>query len=132
MKRARTGLSLLEVIVAAAILGIAMAVIGNFVHLGSLSAGQSKWISEAQILCDTKMAEVSSGVLPLQNNSGSSILEDPGWVYSVEVQSSNIEGLLSVTVTVQRAGSSASNLTPFSLMRLIPDPDYEPEIEIIQ
>ncbi|MGI9519707.1 MAG: prepilin-type N-terminal cleavage/methylation domain-containing protein [Pirellulaceae bacterium] len=131
MRLARNGLSLLEVIVAAAILGLAMAAIGNFVHLGSMSASQSKWISEAQILCDTKMAEISAGVLPLQNNGGSTVLEDPNWMYTVEVQSSNIDGLLSVTVTVQRAGGSG-NLMPVTLMRLMPDPDYEPEISIIQ
>ena len=132
MSRHRRGLSLLEVIVAASILGLAMAVLTNFVHLGAMNASQSKWISEAQILCDTKMAEISAGVLPLQNNGGSTIPEDPQWIYSVEVQSSNIDGLLSVTVTVQRADAGSTILMPVTLMRLMPDPDYQPEISIIQ
>ena len=122
----------MEVIMAIAIMGMAMVIIGNMVFLGSRSAAKSKWNSEAQILCDTKMAEIASGVLPLQNNSGSSVPENPNWVYSVEVQSSNLEGLLSVTVTVQQSPSVTSFATPFSVTRLMPDPNFEPEVDIIQ
>ena len=76
-KHSRRGLSLLEVVLAIAIMGSAMIIIGNLVSLGSNSAGVTKWRSDAQILCNAKMAEISAGVLPLESVSGAGIQENP-------------------------------------------------------
>ena len=128
----RRGLSLLEVVMAVAIMGLAMAIIGNLVRLGSRNAGITKWQSQAQILCDAKMAEVSSGVLPLENIARASISERPEWTYTVEVQDSDLTGLLKVSVTVQPSDSSSTEFSPYRLTRLIPDPNYEPEQGVVQ
>ena len=128
----RAGLSLLEVIVAIAILGGAMVVIADLIYIGSRSAGNVRWTSEAQILCDTKMAELSAGVIPLQSNGMTSISENPVWTYSVDIGATNINGLLSATVTVQPAESTTGAPRQFTLMRWIPDPDYEPEQSVLQ
>ena len=64
--RNRSGLSLMEVMVAVAILGAAMGVISNLMFIGSSAATNARQVSEGQILCDTKMAELSAGILPLQ------------------------------------------------------------------
>lgn len=128
----RTGLSLMEVIVAIAILGGALTVIGNLVYLGSRAASNSRLYSEAQILCDTKMAEVSAGVLPLQSVGGAPIDENPDWIYSVEIGPATVTGLLSVTVTVQQSPTVTPVPTPFTLMRWLPDPDYEPPQSVLQ
>ena len=128
----RSGLSLMEVIVAIAILGGALTVIGNLVYLGSRAASNTRWFSEAQILCDTKMAEVSSGILPLQSTAATPIEENPDWQYSVEIGQTEAIGLLSVTVTVQQSPTVTSTPTPFSLMRWLPDPNYEPEQSVLQ
>ncbi len=128
----RHGLTLMEVIVAIAILGGALTVIGNLVFLGSKAASNTRWNSEAQILCDTKMAEVSAGVLPLQSTAATPIDENPDWLFSVEIGQTAVNGLLSVTVTVQQAPTVTLNPTPFSLMRWLPDPDYQPEQSVLQ
>lgn len=128
----RAGLSLLEVIVAIAILGGAMVVIADLIYIGSRSAGNVRWTSEAQILCDTKMAELSAGVIPLQSSGMTAIPENPLWTYSVDIGSTNINGLLSATVTVQHAEATTGTPRQFSLMRWIPDPDYEPEQPVLQ
>ena len=130
--RRRAGLSLMEVIVAIAILGGALTVIGNLVYLGSRAASNTRLFSEAQILCDTKMAEVSAGVLPLQSIGGTPIEENPDWLYSVEVGQAPVTGLLGVTVTVQQSPSVTSTPTPFTLMRWIPDPNYVPAKSVLQ
>ncbi len=128
----RHGLSLLEVVLAIAILGGALVVITNLVYMGSQSAANVKQYSEAQIMCDTKMAEIAAGVLPAESTSGASIPENPNWVYSVDVQSAQHIGLLLVRVTVQQSPSITSNPTPFTLMRLVPDPNYEPTVDLVQ
>jgi prepilin-type N-terminal cleavage/methylation domain-containing protein len=131
-RKARRGLSLLEVIVAIAILGGAMAVIANLVFIGSKAAADIRWTSDAQILCDTKMAELSAGVMPLQSIGFTTVVENPVWVYSVDIGSTTVNGLLSATVTVQEAQSATSNPKQFTLMRWLPDPDYEPEQAVLQ
>ncbi len=59
----RSGLSLLEVVLAIAILGAALSVILNLVYMGSTSASNAQRFSQAQIMCDTIMAEIASGVI---------------------------------------------------------------------
>jgi prepilin-type N-terminal cleavage/methylation domain-containing protein len=128
----RSGLTLMEVIVSIAILGGALVVIGNLVFLGSKAASNTRWYSEAQILCDSKMAEVSAGVLPLQSTGGTPIEENPDWLYSVEIGQTTVAGLLAVTVTVQQSPTITASPTPCLLMRWLPDPDYVPEQPVLQ
>ena len=130
--RGNRGLSLLEVVLAIAIMGVAMMIISNLVSLGSNFASLTKWRSEAQILCNTKMAEISSGVLPLETVSTANIPENPEWTYSIQVQASDLTGLLLVQVAVVPANMQIEKFEPFLLTRLLPDPDYEPEQALVQ
>lgn len=120
----RRGLSLLEVLLAIAILGGSLAAIGGLVRIGILSALQTRLRSEANILCDTKMAELSAGVLELREFSLTPIQNEPGWVYSVGVESSNEVGLLYVTVTVGQ--SESVDPMEVTINRFMPDPEYDP------
>jgi type II secretion system protein I len=122
----RNGLSLLEVILAIAILGSAMAVIGNLFFLGYRSALQSRNRSDANILVDAKMAELAAGVIPAESVGSQSIEENPLWSYSVDVRSSDQLGLLIATVTVQQTDEAAAVPVSLSIVRFVPDPDYDP------
>lgn len=117
---------------AIAIMGVAMGIIGNMVSLGSRAAKNTKWRSEAQILCDSKMAEVAAGVLPLESVTASPIEENPDWIYSIDVANSDLTGLLLVTVSVEPSPSLQANFEPFILMRMVSDPDYIPEQSLVQ
>jgi type II secretion system protein I len=128
----RRGLTLLEVVTAIAILGGALIAIGNLMYLGSRAAGQSSQYSAAQVLCDAKMAEVCAGVLPLQSTAGMPIDESPGWEYSIDIGQANVNGLLAVTVSVQQSSVTTSTPVVFTLMRWIPDPNYEPPQPVLQ
>ena len=66
----RRGLSLLEVILSIAILGGAMVMIGQLYYLGYRSALQTRYRSEGNLYADAKMAELASGVLPLESGGG--------------------------------------------------------------
>ena len=120
------GFSLLEVLLSIAILGGAMVVIGQLVNIGYRSAIEARIRSDANILVDGKMAEVSAGIIELQSTSSSVIEENPDWMYSVDVQQSGQLGLLMVMVTVEQTPNSASNPIFMSVVRLMPDPEYDP------
>ena len=122
----RRGFSLLEVLLAIAILGVSMVVISQAFYVGYHSAMKTRFLSEANMLADGKMAELAAGVLPLESGGGS-FADRPNWQYSVEVQPSLQPGLLMSTVTVSREDNRNDIQTSVSLVRFIPDPDYEPE-----
>jgi general secretion pathway protein I len=126
------GLTLLEVIVSIAILGAAMALIANVIYVGSRSAGRVRWSSEAQLLGDSKMAELSAGIVPLQSAGLSVLPENPRWSWSVDVGAAQINGLLMATVTVQPTDGGADPRQRFTLTRWLPDPNYTPEKSMLQ
>lgn len=118
----RPGLSLLEAMFAIAILGLSLAAIGRLVQIGFRAAGRASQMSQAQMLCDAKMAEVAAGALPLAASSGTPCPEAPGWQYSIELQPAQQIGLLVVKVTVQYSGGTSPG---FSIVRFVPDPNFE-------
>ena len=124
--RGRRGFSLLEVLLSIAILGGAMVVIGQLVNIGYRSAIEARIRSDANILVDGKMAEVSAGIIELESVSSSLIEENPDWMYSVDVQESTQLGLLMVTVSVEQTPNSTANPISMSVIRYMPDPEYDP------
>ena len=128
----RRGLSLLEVILALAILGGAMVVLSQLINIGHTAAIDARDLSEAQILCDTKVSEVTAGIIPSSAVSAADITEAPGWQYSLTVDKASIEGLLVVDCTVSQDPSQFSVPATYRLVRWIPDPDYEEELQAMQ
>ena len=124
LQRQRKGLSLLEVILAIAILGVAMAVLYQMIGVGYRSAIETRARTDANILLDTKMAEVAAGVIPLENAGGVEIAENPDWDYSVDVAEAEQIGLLSVTVTIEQ--TRVDRPLVISVVRFMPDPEYDP------
>ncbi len=123
----RNGLSLLEVILAIAILGGSMVMIGNLYHLGYRSALQAQFRNDANIHASATMAELVAGVIPIESTGDTEIQGSPGWFYSIDIQNSLQPGLFMATVVVSRGENVGTALSAVSLVRFIPDPDYEPE-----
>ncbi|MDB2686792.1 prepilin-type N-terminal cleavage/methylation domain-containing protein [Mariniblastus sp.] len=126
--RSRSGLSLLEVILSLAILGVSMVAIGHLFNLGFRSAADMQLRSEANMIADSTMAEVAAGVIDF-SSSGGAVESSPLWRYEIETQNSSQPGLLSVTVRVSLEDASTNNIS-VSLVRLIVDPDFEPDQEV--
>lgn len=120
----RKGLSLLEVLLSIALLGTALAIIFQLVSIGLRSAEQARLQTQGAILADTKMAEIASGVLGLDSASGGVIEEAPEWSYAVLIEDSDQLGLLVVTLTVEQ--NSVANPISMSVVRFMPDPEYDP------
>lgn len=119
----RNGLSLLEVILSIAILGTSMVIIGEVFFSGYRSAVKARDLSDATLICDSVMAELAAGSIELESTSGAQIPGVQGWEYSVETVESAVAGLLLTTVAVGRQGDQNISM---SIVRMLPDPDYEP------
>src|SRR5262245_7547297 len=121
-RRARWGLSLLEVMLAIAILGGALVVLSELVRIVSRSSREARELTAAQLLCEAKLAEVTLGFTQAQAVSQQPCETDPNWVYSIEVQPSDLQGLMLVMVLVSEAQPVGKQPLQFKLMRLMVDP----------
>ena len=120
--RRRGGFSLLEVILALAILVAALAVLGELIRSGVRNAQMARDLSRAQVLCETKLSEVFAGVVPAEKTSNSAIAEAPGWLYSIERDASGPSGLIKVHVTVEQDPAQQRYPVKFTLAQWIRDP----------
>lgn len=121
----RSGMSLLEVLLSIAILGTSLVIVGQLIGNGYRSANEARLRSAAAIHCDAIMAEIAAGSLPV-GGSGGPVPGSDEWEYSVSSQPGVQPGLLSVTVTVTQS-TGVNNPLQLSVVRFMPDPDYEPE-----
>jgi len=124
------GFSLLEVILALAILAGAVAVLGEIARHGIESTRIARDLTYAQLLCESKMAEIVAGIqLPDPvDRARIENIDDPtqlNWVYSVEAETTEIEGLLAVRVTVTQDMPEESRPVRCALVRWMSDPNAE-------
>lgn len=101
--------------------------IGNLYHLGYRSALQAQMRNDANIMASATMAELVAGIIEIESTGDTEIIGNPGWYYSVDIQNSLQPGLFMATVIVKRGQTVGSVPSSVSLVRFIPDPDYEPE-----
>jgi prepilin-type N-terminal cleavage/methylation domain-containing protein len=125
----RTGLSLLEVMLAIAILGLALATMGELVRIGTQAAGEARDLTKAQILCEGLMSEVAAGVIPLESAEETPLELDPEWTYSVTVGPIDEGGLLGVTMMVQKVVEDSERPVYFTLTRWMIDPLLEQVVD---
>ncbi len=120
--RARHGLSLLEVLVALAVFLFALIAIGRLVTLGGDRALDVQRQSQAIHLCQSKLAEVMAGVVPLASQGDVPFDEDPSWTWSLDCEpNTTISGLWNVTVSVTQKRSGNSKVE-CSLHQMVLDP----------
>ncbi len=100
----RSGLSLLEVVLALAIFLFSLAAISQLIHFGSLRALDIHYQHKAQMLCQTKLAEVQAGIEPLQEAGFSLFANDPDWEWRLDAKQAEVANLWNVTVAVRGMG----------------------------
>ena len=116
------GFSLLEVVLALAILTGAIAVLGELVRIGARNAEAARDLTQAQFLCESKLAEIASGLALAEPVSTALCPDDPDWLYSVSVDPTSETGLVAVRVTLTRNLPVQSQPLQFSLVQWMPDP----------
>ncbi len=100
-----------------------MAAISEAVSTGMRAAVQSRLQSQAILLCQSKMGEVLSGVVPPQSLAESAFPEPQlqGWKWGLSVKPGPHNGLLLVDVDVAYRLAGDSVDASFSLERLVRD-----------
>lgn len=121
----RRGLSLMEVILAIAILGMSMAIIGELVRIGVRSARDARDLATAQFLCESRMSEIAAGIFPSESMQLTPFEDNPDWLFSVESEPSQKDGLLSVRITVTADQPKQPYPVTFTLSRWMVDPAGE-------
>jgi general secretion pathway protein I len=121
-KPASGGFSLLEVVLALAILTGAIAVLGEVVRTGMHNARIARDLTQAQLYAESLMAEIAAGVIPAEPANGVP-LDKPDWSYSVVVEALNDEGLLHVAVSVEQHAQRP--IRPFTVVRWMRDPETQ-------
>lgn len=124
------GLSLLEVMLALAILGGALTVLGMHIRTGARSAAIARDSTTAQLLAESKMAEIASGII-LPESVYQEPADDSGeWLCSVESLPIDQEGLLAIQVLVEQDPAVTSQPISFMLTRWIVDPQVEADMKL--
>ena len=118
----RRALSLLEVILAIAIFGVSLAIIGELVRLGSMAAAAARDLSDGQRMCSNLMNEIAAGIAPPTAVSQTACPDDATWLYSVTADSTDVSGLLAVTVKVEQDPQFYSRPHSVTFVRWVADP----------
>jgi general secretion pathway protein I len=141
----RRAFSLLEVVLALAILTIALTACLQLVDLGMRHAREARDLTRAQEICESVLGLITSGVLDVNDVQGSQQsvahiwsaaglpsgmgdldleIEEDDWWCTVLAEPSDVPDVLKVTVTVSEKSALASPVE-FTLVRWLIDPVYE-------
>ncbi len=136
MKRKRQGgFSLMEVLLATSILLACLIVLGQLAVVGRRHAEDAAVLTTSQLICQTKLNEILIGAAPAASVDAQPVDDNPGWVYSVEVEPLERFGLVALRVTVSQQDSEFSSDSTehtgkrFTLTRWMHTPD-QPNGEI--
>jgi type II secretory pathway pseudopilin PulG len=117
----RKGLSLLEVILALAVFLLAITGLVFLMGVASDQAIETEMRSQALSLCQSRLAEVSSGAIPLEGKGDAACDDDDDYMWSMDVDSGGFNGLSNVTVHVTRKRANGSKFA-CSLSQMVLDP----------
>lgn len=99
----RPGLTIIEVLLALAILLLALGAISRLVDIGTLHGEQARAAARGTRLAQSKMAEVEAGLIPVSGEaSGNFEGDDAAWTYTVTPEAAGPPNLYAVTVKVSR------------------------------
>ena len=119
----RTGLTLLEVVLALSIFLASLAALGQLISTGSRAAIESRLLTQAVLHCETKLAEILAGVEPMQSVSDAPLGDEtPGWYWSLQVADGPHYDILDLEVLVSHVGPQNAVDATFSIRRFIRDP----------
>lgn len=85
-QRSRRGFSLIEMLMATAILLVSIGVLTELAEVGRVHARGAEEAATAQRLCQNLLEEMLCGSMPLRSASDVVTPDDPDWNYSVEIK----------------------------------------------
>lgn len=122
------GFSLLEVVLALAILAGALAALGEVMRLGDENAAAAADEAQAEMLAESVMSEILVGARALANVDGAvlPLVDDPQWTVSISVQPTEYQELVAVQIAVAQQLPPEQDPARCDLLRWMPNPDYLP------
>jgi general secretion pathway protein I len=119
MRAGEEGFTLLEVILALAILAGAVAVLGEIMAIAGRHGREAQAGVRAQLLASSVMDEILSGLVELNPVSKQPLesTDTVPWVYSVIVENTTITGLSAIEVIVQQDLEPQFSPVKFTLKR---------------
>lgn len=121
----RNGLSLLEVILALSILGVATGILSTIMQQSADNGLRSRRMTQAQMVCESKMGEAMAGALPLQSTQWTPVasMDGASWYYSLEIIQAEQPNLIGVVIQVNDELAMKESQRPLSrLVQWIIDP----------
>ena len=106
----RRGLSLLEVVLALAILAMAAAYLSQSMHLAAHNATRAQELTQAELIAESVMNQIIGGVLSNQPVGWTPYVDIEGqseWVYQVQNVPCELEGMIGLQVAVQKLDPQA-------------------------
>jgi general secretion pathway protein I len=123
VSRARSGFSLMEMLVVTAVLLVAVGVLAELAGVGRQHARAAEDAATAQRTCQNLVQEILCGALPLEAVSEAVVPETPEWTYSIALrpleQFEWDPGLAELRVTVAKTPDGSKPGKPFSLTRWV-------------
>lgn len=118
----QSGFSLLEVILALAILTGAIAVLGEIARAALRNAQAARDITRAQLLCEGILNQVAAGLIPCDAVFDAPCDQlfdqrDRGWLYSIENMALDEDGLIAVQVTIRQDLPASHHPVEVTLVR---------------
>lgn len=118
---ARPGLSLMEIVISLTIFVLSFIALGQLIGFGADRALDIQQRSLAAQMCQSKLAEIAVGAVPLQSQGATPFDEDPEWQWQLDAEPGSVTGLYTVQVKVFRPRSDGSEIA-VSMTRLVLDP----------
>ena len=120
----RRGFTLLEVILALAILAGAVAVLGEIMAIAGRHARETQAETRAQLFAASVMDEMLAGVTEVAQVSRQALetTDTVPWVYSVTVSTTTITGLSSIEVLIEQDLEPQFNPVKYRLVRFYAEP----------
>lgn len=126
----RHGFSMLEMLLALAILGASLAILAQLADVGTSAAREARALALSRVVCQTKLSELLLNVTagqtpapivgaPVEAFDSQSTL---AFTYNVEINPSPLDGMLAIRVTVQAYGGNDEVLATYALDRWLIDP----------
>lgn len=123
----RRGLSLLEVMLTLAILGVAVAILSQALNLAADNGTRARDLMSAQLACESKMAEVVAGAVPMSTGAWAPITTSDSaksWHFQVLMVPAEQPNMMGVQVTVtDDPNMELTKRVEYKLVRWIIDPN---------
>ena len=128
LRLAGAAFTLLEIILALAILAGSLAALGEVMRLADQNAAMTRDETQAQIIASSIMDELAAGAratTAVNQAVFDESLEQP-WLYSIGLEQTGYEELVAVRVLVEQQLEVQLQPARFELVRWLPNPAYTP------